>query len=35
MPLYEYYCADCDIKFEALRRISQADSPIPVCAARE
>jgi putative FmdB family regulatory protein len=28
MPLYEYYCADCKIKFEALRRVSQADSPI-------
>jgi putative FmdB family regulatory protein len=28
MPLYEYYCADCKIKFEALRKMSQADSPI-------
>ena len=28
MPLYEYHCADCEIKFEALRRMSQADSPI-------
>ncbi len=28
MPLYEYYCADCQTKFEALRSISQADSPI-------
>ncbi|MBM4465604.1 MAG: zinc ribbon domain-containing protein [Chloroflexi bacterium] len=28
MPLYEYYCADCKIKFEALRRMSQADDPI-------
>jgi len=28
MPLYEYYCADCEIKFEALRRMSQADDPI-------
>ena len=28
MPLYEYYCADCEIKFEVLRRMSQADSPI-------
>lgn len=31
MPLYEYYCADCKIKFETLRRMSQADSPI-ACA---
>jgi putative FmdB family regulatory protein len=28
MPLYEYHCADCEIKFEALRRMSQADDPI-------
>jgi putative FmdB family regulatory protein len=28
MPLYEYYCADCKIKFEALRGMSQADDPI-------
>jgi putative FmdB family regulatory protein len=25
MPLYEYYCADCDTKFEALRPMSKAD----------
>ena len=28
MPLYEYHCTDCKIKFEALRGMSQADSPI-------
>jgi len=28
MPLYEYYCADCEITFEALRWMSQADNPI-------
>ncbi len=28
MPLYEYYCADCETEFEALRRMSQADDPI-------
>lgn len=28
MPLYEYYCADCRTKFEALRSMSQADEPI-------
>ena len=28
MPLYEYVCADCQTKFEALRSMSQADSPI-------
>ena len=34
MPLYEYYCSDCEIKFEALRRMSQADSDI-ACTACE
>jgi len=29
MPVYEYYCADCKTKFDALRRMSQADDPIP------
>lgn len=28
MPLYEYYCADCHTKFEALRPMSKADAPI-------
>jgi putative FmdB family regulatory protein len=28
MPLYEYYCTDCKIKFEALRPMSKADAPI-------
>jgi putative FmdB family regulatory protein len=28
MPLYEYYCADCRTKFEALRPMSQADEKI-------
>jgi putative FmdB family regulatory protein len=28
MPLYEYYCADCRTKFEALRPMSKADSVI-------
>jgi putative FmdB family regulatory protein len=33
MPLYEYVCQDCDVKFDALRRMSAADSPIacPQC----
>ncbi len=30
MPIYEYYCADCQTKFEALRSMGQADDPI-VC----
>ncbi len=24
MPIYEYVCADCDVKFELLRRLSQS-----------
>jgi putative FmdB family regulatory protein len=27
MPLYEYYCKTCAAPFEALRSMSQADSP--------
>lgn len=35
MPLYEYLCAACDKRFEALRPMSQAAAPIacPRCAA--
>ena len=28
MPMYEYYCADCRTKFDALRQMSQADTVI-------
>ena len=28
MPVYEYYCRDCKIKFEALRPMGKADAPI-------
>jgi putative FmdB family regulatory protein len=28
MPLYEYFCADYQAKFEALRPMSQADEKI-------
>lgn len=33
MPLYEYYCPDCETRFDALRNMSQADDPIacPEC----
>jgi putative FmdB family regulatory protein len=27
MPLYEYYCDDCECKFEVLRSFSQSDAP--------
>ncbi|MBM2826272.1 MAG: FmdB family transcriptional regulator [Dehalococcoidia bacterium] len=30
MPVYEYYCPTCKSSFEALRNISQYDSPM-VC----
>lgn len=29
MPIYEYTCADCGSKFEVVRLIKDADSPIP------
>ena len=29
MPLYEYYCPHCDIKFDLLRPFSRADAPAP------
>ncbi|MBC8446850.1 MAG: zinc ribbon domain-containing protein [Chloroflexi bacterium] len=37
MPLYEYYCPDCEITFEALRSMSKADAPIacPQCTGLE
>lgn len=28
MPIYEYYCAECHTKFEALRPMSKADAAI-------
>lgn len=28
MPLYEYYCAECHTKFDALRPMSKADAAI-------
>ena len=28
MPIYEYYCASCNIEYEAIRPASQADSPL-------
>jgi len=33
MPLYEYYCPDCDLKFEQIRPVSQAngDATCPRC----
>lgn len=36
MPIYEYYCEDCDKRFEALRPIREAGEPVPCPAcARE
>ncbi len=29
MPIYEYYCANCNIEYETIRPASQADSPAP------
>jgi putative FmdB family regulatory protein len=31
MPLYEYHCADCHARTEALRPMSKADEPVECC----
>jgi putative FmdB family regulatory protein len=28
MPMYEYFCAKCHTKFDALRPMAEADAPI-------
>ena len=28
MPLYEYYCANCNAEFEALRPAAKSDEPV-------
>ncbi|MFN2148667.1 MAG: FmdB family zinc ribbon protein [Anaerolineales bacterium] len=37
MPLYEYQCRECDQRFDALRSMNAADTPIPcpVCGSFE
>ena len=36
MPLYEYFCSDCQSTFDLLRHITEADKPIvcPDCNGR-
>ena len=29
MPIYEYYCENCDKRFEALRPMREASEPVP------
>ena len=33
MPIYEYTCAECDLKFESMRPVSRMDEPAecPTC----
>lgn len=33
MPLYEYYCSECDLKFDLLRKMSEVgkSAPCPSC----
>ncbi len=33
MPLYEYYCNNCNHKFEKLQGMNAAGSDCPVCEA--
>ena len=37
VPLYEYLCARCDVKFDLLRSFSQADAPAacPECQGQD
>ncbi len=37
MPLYEYHCRKCDLSFEKLRSMKDADEPVdcPKCQSRE
>ncbi|NLE75846.1 MAG: zinc ribbon domain-containing protein [Chloroflexi bacterium] len=37
MPIYEYQCTECRTRFQALRRMSQADEPIecPACHGQQ
>ena len=29
MPIYEYYCVQCDAEYEIMRSVSQIDEPAP------
>lgn len=35
MPVYEYYCPTCSTKFEKLRSIAVADTPVTCAAGHE
>ena len=35
MPIYEYYCANCNQEYEAIRPASQADDPVPCKSCNE
>ncbi len=36
MPIYEYYCPDCDVEFEKLVKLSEANAvqDCPECSGR-
>jgi putative FmdB family regulatory protein len=34
MPVYEYACQECGRRFDALRRMKDADAPIPCVQCR-
>ena len=36
MPIYEYYCPDCDVEFEKLVKLSEANAvqDCPECGGR-
>lgn len=37
MPMYEYYCPHCEVKFDKLRSFAQADAPArcPECGGED
>ncbi|MBI4496706.1 MAG: zinc ribbon domain-containing protein [Chloroflexi bacterium] len=35
MPIYEYTCPTCDVRFEVLRAMSQSDAPATCPAGHE
>ncbi len=35
MPIYEYYCANCNVEYESIRPASLADAPVPCKGCNE
>ncbi len=35
MPVYEYYCANCQLEYEIIRTVSKMDDPAPCANCNE